>query len=103
MRLLGHLKQRAGFSEIDVDIQNEETLPHFLQTLSSIYPTLQEVVKAFLEGRRYGEYLLLINDVDANVYDKIDDIVIKNSDVITIVPVVHGGNHDSYHIYRVPR
>lgn len=38
-----------------------------------------------------GEYMLLINDVDVNVYGGLDNVKIKNDDVVVFVPIVHGG------------
>lgn len=86
MRFLGHLRSRIGLSEIDVETYGGELLRDFFNKLADILPELKHVVNDPL-----GEYLILINDVDVNVYGGINSVVIKSEDVITIIPIVHGG------------
>lgn len=38
-----------------------------------------------------GEYLLLINGVDINVYGDLNSVKVKNDDAIIFIPIVHGG------------
>lgn len=61
----------------------------FLDKLADSYPELNDVIKNVKEGS--GEYLLLVNDIDINVYGGIDKVRIRNSDTIIFVPIVHGG------------
>lgn len=89
VRFLGHLRTQLGLSEINVEVVGNETLTSFLKKLSNLFPSLRDIIKSVIEFR--GEYLLLLNDVDVNVYGELDKVVVKDCDILTIVPIVHGG------------
>lgn len=61
----------------------------FLSKLESLLPQLRDVIRSI--RKLEGEYLLLINSVDINVYEDPDKIIIRDSDTLTFVPIVHGG------------
>lgn len=89
MKFLGHLRTRFGLNEVEVAIGNEESLTDFLGKLANLYPELQTVIRNITEYS--GEYLILINGIDVNVYGDISRIKVRNSDEITFLPIVHGG------------
>lgn len=89
MKFLGHLRTRFGLSEVEVPISSEESLMVFLDKLSNLYPELRAVIENIRESS--GEYLLLINGIDVNVYGDISKVEIKNNDEIIFLPIVHGG------------
>ncbi|MEM1541294.1 MAG: MoaD/ThiS family protein [Ignisphaera sp.] len=89
MRFLGHLKSRIGLPEVDVEIHDEEPLHNFLTRLANRVPELKSIINS---RDLQNEYLILVNDVDVNVYGEIDNAVVKNEDTITIIPIAHGGS-----------
>lgn len=89
VRFLGHLRTILGVTETNIEIQNNEVLANFLDKLANLLPQLGNVIKDIKEHS--GEYLLLINDVDVNVYGDIKEILIKNGDTIIFIPIAHGG------------
>lgn len=86
---MGHLRVRLRTNEIEITITDEESLYTVLDKLVNTYSELYDIVKNVKES--LGEYLLLVNDVDVNVYGGIDKVKVRNSDTITFVPIVHGG------------
>lgn len=89
VKFLGHLRTRFGLSEVEIPISSEESLMVFLDKLSNLYPELRAVIENIRESS--GEYLLLINGIDVNVYGDISKVEIKNNDEIIFLPTVHGG------------
>uniref|UniRef100_A0A7C2VH61 MoaD/ThiS family protein n=1 Tax=Ignisphaera aggregans TaxID=334771 RepID=A0A7C2VH61_9CREN len=71
-------------------VQGDEPLTNLLERLKMLYPGLRDVIDSIKELA--GEYILLINGVDANVYGDIESIKIKDDDIITLVPIAHGGS-----------
>ncbi|MEM1645873.1 MAG: MoaD/ThiS family protein [Ignisphaera sp.] len=89
VKLLGYLRTRFGLNEIEIAIEDEESLMNFLDKLVNLYPEFQTIIKNITEYS--GEYLVLINGIDINVYGDISKVKIRNSDEIIFLPIVHGG------------
>lgn len=86
---MGHLRVRLKTDEIEISIASEEPLHLFLDRLANSYPDLCDVIKSIKDNT--GEYLLLVNDVDVNIYGGIDKVRVRDNDILIFVPVVHGG------------
>lgn len=88
MKFLGHLKSRINKSEITIDIHNTETLRNFIIKLVDIVPELRDIIS---KEDILNNYLILVNDIDINVYGGVDKFIVKNEDIVTLIPIAHGG------------
>lgn len=89
VRFLGHLRTRLNIDELNIPVEGEISLTDLLTKISNLKPELQQIIKSIVEYT--SEYLLLINDVDINVYGDLNKVKIRDGDTVVFVPVVHGG------------
>jgi molybdopterin converting factor small subunit len=78
---VGHLKEVFGSDFIEV---KAEKLSEALKDLSFKVTDFLD-----LDGKPSGKYIFLINGADSSLYG--DDPYINEGDVVTIVPISHGG------------
>lgn len=88
IRLLGSLKLYAGKEVIEINVDREIRLRDLLRDLVKREPALSRAIEE--SGKIKPGYLLFINDADYMVFDGLETVV-RDSDVITIMPVSHGG------------
>ncbi len=88
IRLLGSLKLYAGKEEIEIDVKEETRLREVLKDLVRREPSLSRAIEQ--DGKVKPGYLIFINDADYMVFEGLETVV-RNSDVITILPISHGG------------
>lgn len=88
IRLLGPLKLYAGKEEIEIDVKGEAKLREVLKDLVKRESSLSRAIEQ--DGRVKPGYLIFINDADYMVFEGLETVV-RNSYVITILPVSHGG------------
>jgi len=78
---VGQLKEIFGGESLEV---SGRSLSEVLNLLSSRASDLLD-----LDRKPSGKYVFLINGVDSLIYG--DDAPLKENDVVTIVPISHGG------------
>ncbi len=81
VELVPPLPEKIGFKEVYIKEK----------AFNKILIELSKMIKDLLDenGRVRGRYILLINGRDYRVYTNID--VLNDNDIITIIPVIHGG------------
>lgn len=89
VRLLGLLKNTVNKEYIELDIDEKETtLKQLLKILREQYEELSIAIDE--KYRLKPGFLAFINDIDYMVLEK-ENTKIKNSDVIVLMPISHGG------------
>lgn len=88
IRLLGSLKTYAGKEEIEIAVEDRVKLRDVLASLLKIEPMLSRAIES--DGSLKPGYLVFINDADYMVFDGLETLV-GSGDVITILPISHGG------------
>lgn len=88
VRLLGSLKVYAGKEELEIEVSEGAKLREVLALLVKREPSLSRAIEE--DGRVRPGYLVFINDADYMVFEGLET-PLKNSDVVTILPVSHGG------------
>jgi molybdopterin converting factor small subunit len=88
IRLLGSLKAYAGREEIEMTIEDKVRLRDVLANLIKIEPSLSRAIES--DGSLKPGYLIFINDADYMVFNGLETLV-GSGDVITILPISHGG------------
>ncbi len=81
VRLVSILAKNVGAKEISISASSFTDL---LKELSKLIPDLLND-----KGVPSQRYIILVNDRDYRVYE--GKIELKDSDTVTIIPVIHGG------------
>ncbi len=89
VKFLGALRSAAGSGEVEVELGEGANLRDLLKYLRGRFPELENVVRS--GGELSPSYLLFVNDTDAELLGGLN-YVVKDGDVIVIVPVTHGGS-----------
>lgn len=81
VKLEGHFKTRIGKEELELEAKSIKEL------VASLSRLLPEVADAY--GNPSGLCLILIGDADYRVYG--ENPALSEEDVVTVIPVSHGG------------
>ena len=74
--LFGIVADLVGETSLQIDVNNKSTVADFKKSLTNRYPQLKS----------YPTYAIAVNEEYA-----LDDIILKENDVIAIIPPVSGG------------
>lgn len=85
VKLIPPLDKEVGSKEINVSMKESTTVFDILNKLS-----LEYKVRLVIDNDLNPGYLVLLNDKDINVLEGLKTKV-KNGDILTIIPVSHGG------------
>lgn len=88
IRLLGSLKTYVGKEEVELRVREKLRLREILEEILKIEPALSRAIEP--GGRPRPGYLVFINGADYMVYEG-EETPVGDEDVVTIVPVSHGG------------
>lgn len=87
IEFIGPLKKAAGVSELELKIDGEKKLLEVLEMLP------ESVKKRILEssGKISPDIMILVNGVEVKSLG-LENIHVKESDRIVLIPVIHGGS-----------
>ncbi|MEM4708552.1 MAG: MoaD/ThiS family protein [Fervidicoccaceae archaeon] len=81
VKYIANLKTRVG---VDQEKIKARTLREVISKVSEKVPDLVD-----FDGKTTGLYVILVNDVDYRLLG--EEYILGDNDVITILPVIHGG------------
>jgi molybdopterin converting factor small subunit len=94
--LYGHLRGLVGSSELSLEVPDGLTFGEFLKTLASRYRGFSDVISA--QGEVRPLYIVFINGRDLELLGGYG-YVVRDGDVVSLVPVSHGGSADAIERY----
>jgi len=81
VKYIANLKTRVGVDQEKIEAR---TLREVISKVSEKVPDLID-----FDGKTTGLYVILVNDVDYRLLG--EEYILGDNDVITILPVIHGG------------
>lgn len=90
IELYGFLRSLLNSKEIDVEVSENSTLREVLSTVYNRIPELREEAIA-VDGSLKPYFMLFINEVDYELLGGYN-YVVRDGDIIQLVPVSHGGS-----------
>ncbi|MCC6052006.1 MAG: MoaD/ThiS family protein [Fervidicoccaceae archaeon] len=81
VKYIANLKTRVGVDQEKIEAR---TLREVISKVSEKVPDLVD-----FDGKTTGLYVILVNDVDHRLLG--EEYILGDNDVITILPVIHGG------------
>ncbi|MEM1605752.1 MAG: MoaD/ThiS family protein [Fervidicoccaceae archaeon] len=81
VKYIANLKTRVGVDQEKIEAR---TLREVISKVSEKVPDLVD-----FDGKTTGLYVILVNDVDYRLLG--EEYILGDNDVITILPVIHGG------------
>jgi len=94
--LYGHLRGLVGSSELSLEVSDRLTLREFLKALASRYRELSDIISP--QGEVRPLYIVFINGRDLELLGGYG-YVVRDGDVVSLVPVSHGGSADAIERY----
>ena len=81
IKYIANLKARVG---VDQERIEARTLREIISKVSEKVPDLVD-----FDGKTTGLYVILVNDIDYRLLG--EDYILSEEDIISIIPVIHGG------------
>ena len=92
VKFLGPLKTALGKNEFTVELDKDGTLEALIIYLKKTIPGFSEAaLKSYEMNDLRPEILVLINDREVFDRKRLNEVILKENDIITFIPMVHGG------------
>ena len=91
IRVMGSLKEIMG-NPFQINLPNDSTIQDLLESLSNDFD--QQFKEKFNQSllELFPSLFILLNDADISLFED-EHTKLSNNDKITILPIIHGGNH----------
>ena len=93
IRVMGSLKEVMG-KPFQINLPDDSTIQDLLDSLSNEFdPQIKQKFNQSL-SELYPALFILLNDADISLFED-EGTKLSNNDNVTILPIIHGGNHES--------
>ena len=92
VNIFGSLKNMVEYSQDlhKVELKENATIGTLIQLLGNFMnPEIKKLMDSELDGR-VSNFLILLNDREISIYDGLQTSL-RDKDIVTIIPVSHGG------------
>ena len=92
IKVMGSLREVMG-NPFQISLPDDSTIQDLLDSLSNDFD--HQIKEKFNQSlsELYPSLFILLNDADISLFED-EHTKLSNNDKITILPIIHGGNHE---------